>query len=399
MGQYAETVLSGVIDVDDANTSEHARNVTEGLHYYWNESQEASLLAWSSNRGVLPEATNVKHEWFEASDMPLWDVVATGAAAGATPQPVITNANYFQVDDIVEFPDVTPASATQSNQAIITAKSTTTLTLAPIGVGLTTVAAIPAGTRIFNYASTSAELSTSPGTKSVEHVNSYNYPIFLRINYGLGIFEKGSKHYTGDQLKTRREQARRRIKKAFNRTAIFGKRDTFTDATSGRPQYMAGGAREFIDANASENVLDWSAGLTERDLDEYLIEGPLRAGSPHRTWHCSSELFNEIHQLWKGKEQTNGPNTTEFGVNITRYLAPGGKTVDLINDENFTDAYEGFGMLIDHEAFKLVPFSEEGLFQYHPNMHDQDVAGVIHEFRIIGTFQVSRAEFLGYQHI
>jgi hypothetical protein len=215
----------------------------------------------------------------------------------------------------------------------------------------------------------------------------------------LGIFEKGTKHYTGDPLANRRRQARRNIKKAFNRLAMFGKRDSFTDATSGRPKYTPGGAREFIDSNAAENVLDWSAGLTTRRLDEYLIEGPLRAGSMHRTWHCSSELFNEVHQLWKDKEVTSGVRSTEFGVNITRYNAPGGKTVDLINDENFTDAYEGFGMIIDHEAFKLVPFSEEGLFQWHPNMQAQDVAGVIHEFRIIGTFQVSRAEFLGYQHI
>lgn len=398
MGQYSTEVISGVIDVDDVNSSQQARNVTLGLNYYWNESQEASLIAFSSKRGILPAATNVKHEWHESSDFPLWDTTTTTVATGATPVIIVSNANFHQVDDILEFTDVTP-SGTVSNQAIITAKSGTSMTLAPIGTGMLTVVATPSGTRIYNFTSTSAELSTTPGTKSVQHVNGFNYPIFLRVNYGLGVFEIGTKHYTGpDPLMTRRKEARRRIKKAFNRSVIFGKRDTFTDSTSSRPQFMVGGAREFIDSNASENVLDWSSGLTERDLDEYLIEGPLRAGSGHRTWHASSELFNEVHQLWKGKEQTNGPNTTTFGVNITRYLAPGGKIVDLINDENFTDGYEGFGLMVDHESFKLVPFAEEGLFQWHPNMQAQDVAGVIHEFRIIGTVQVSRAEHLGYQH-
>lgn len=398
MGQFASSVISGVIDVDDRTSSEQVRDVTQGLNYYWNESQEAALIAISSKRKVLPVATNVKHEWTESSDFPLWDTVATGFTAAAAPTVVITNANYFQVDDVIEFPDATVASG-QTNQAIVTAKSTTSLTLAPIGDSNTNVCAVTAGTRVFNFTSTSAELSSTPGTKAVQNANAYNYPIFLRINYGLGIFEKGTKQYTGDPLRNLRTQARRRIKKAFNRTAIFGKRDSFTDATSGRPQYMPGGLRYFIDANASENVLDWSDGLNERDLDEYLIEGPLRAGGMYRSWHCSSELFNEVHQLWKAKEYTNGPSTTEFGVHITRYKAPGGKVVDLINDETFTDAYEGFGVLVDHDSFGIVPFSEEGLLQWHPNMQDQDVAGVIHEYRIIGTFEVSRAEHHGYQHL
>jgi len=64
----------------------------------------------------------------------------------------------------------------------------------------------------------------------------------------------------------------------------------------------------------------------------------------------------------------------------------------------FEEAYEGAGLIIDHQNIDYRGFSENGNFQHHENIQANDVAGVANEWRLIATIVVKRTETHAWMH-
>ena len=387
MSVYAETTIVGALGVDDVNTSKQARDVTRGLYEVYDDNHLAPMLAFSSATARGRVARNYKIEWHKKDLFPRWDVIVTGSALGTTASIVITNANYFAVGDSLDFPDATWTSGTYTTQGYVYAKSTTTLTIHPVGE--TQLPALVAGTRVHNMSNSSEDYSAMPTSKVVKDDNEYNYIQFMREPFKVGLIQEGMDQYTGSEEEERKNEKGRNIKMSWERQMIFGDRDKKT-GPGGETIFFMRGLKKQIEADAGNNILDWSAGLTQSQFNEWLIEGPAKFGSK-KVLYCSSDLFNKIHDLWLAKERT-ALETNVMGVDIMRYRAPGGKIISLVHHHMFEQAYEGAGILVDHMFADLRPYSKNGAFQYHPDIQAPDIAGMANEWRIIASMEWGRSE-------
>jgi len=389
---YADTVLTGTLGVDDVLTSKQARDVTKGLYMLYDTNNLAPMTAVLAKIMTGRPAKNYKIEWHKKDIFPHWDTVVTGASAGATAQIVITNADYFKVGDVLEFPDASPTSS-QTDQVVVTAKSSTTLTLAPVGAS--TICAIANGSKVHILSDSSEEYSTMPAVKVVKDVSDYNYIHFMRLPYKIGNIQKDMQQYTGPERTERREETNKEIRMMFERQLIFGERDK-KSGTTGNKFFMRG-MKKFIESGDGNNILDWSAGLTESQLDEYLIEGPCKYGSQRKFWFMSSELFLKVHELAKQKQRIQG-TVNYLGLALIRYIAPNGKVLYMIHHHMFEESYEGAGLILDPQYAEIRPYGTQGAFQFHPEIQPNDVAGIADEWRIIASLEVGRTEPHGWQH-
>ncbi len=390
MSVYAATAIAGVLGVDDVNTSKQARDVTRGLYEVYDDNHLAPMLAFSSATARGRVARNYKIEWHKKDLFPRWDIVTSTTTAGTSKSVVITNADWFAVGDSLVFPDATYSSG-NSIHGYVNAKTGTTLTVKPVGE--TNIAAISAGERVHNMSNSSEDYSSMPTSKVVKDTNEFNYIQFMREPFKVGIIQEGMDQYTGSEEEERKNEKGRNIKMSWERQMIFGERDKETGAGGERLFFMRG-LKKQIEADAGNNILDWSGGLTQSQWNEWLIEGPAKFGSK-KVLYCSSELFNKIHDLWLAKERTS-IETNIMGVDIMKYRAPGGKIISLVHHHMFEEAYQGCGILVDHLFADLRPYSKAGAFQYHPNIQANDVAGLANEWRIIASMEWGRSEPHGW---
>ena len=401
MSLYAATQITGTVGVDDKLAGKEIRDVDSGLYELVDQNNLHPFIAVAAYLKSGRTAKNYKVEWTTKDIFPHWDVVATGFNAGAADTAcsvVITNADYFKVGDVIEFPEATVASG-KMNQAVVTVKSTTTLTIHPLDSAYG-VCAVAAGERVHNLSDSSEEYGTMPSIKLVKDVQEYNYVHFMRVPYAVGIFQMGTEQYTGEELAEREDETFKEIKMQFERQAIFGERGKYT-ATAGVKFFMRG-IVSYITNAAGDNILDWSAGLTEKQFDEWFVEGPGKFGSMKRDWYVSGELLTHIHDWAKTKERilaaggSGGPDT--LGLHITKYLAPNGKTLMIQQHHMFEESYSGAGLLVDQTHIDMRGFSENGSFQHHTNIQANDVAGQANEWRLISTIVVKRTETHGWMH-
>lgn len=398
---YAASQITGTVGVDDKLAGKEIRDVDTGLYELVDQNNLHPYIAMAASLTSGRTAKNYKVEWTQKDIFPHWDVVATGASAGAADTGVtivITNADYFKIGDVVEFPEATVA-ASKINQGVITAKSTTSLTVHPIDsdYGLCAVAV---GERVHNLSDSSAEYSTMPSIKLVKDAQEWNYVHFMRVPYAVGIFQMGTAQYTGDELDEREDETFKEIKMQFERQAIWGDRGKYTVSGTGVKFFMRG-IVTYINEADGDNILDWSAGLTESQFDEWFVEGPGKFGSMERDWYVSAELLTHIHTWAKTKERivsAGGQRKDELGLHITRYLAPNGKVLNIQQHHMFEEAYEGAGLIVDHQYVDFRGFQENGNFQHHTNIQANDVAGQANEWRLIATVVVKRTEMHGWMH-
>ena len=398
---YAATQITGTVGIDDKLAGKEIRDVDTGLYELVDQNNLHPFIAVMSSMSSGRTAKNYKVEWTQKDIFPHWDVVATGFSVGAADTActvVVTNADYFKVGDVIEFPEATVAAA-KINQAVVTVKSTTTLTIHPVDAAYG-CAVVVAGERIHNMSDSSSEYSVMPGIKLVKDVQVYNYVHFMRVPYAVGVFQMGTSQYTGEELDEREEETFKEIKMQFERQAIWGERGKYTDTTYGVKLFMRG-IVSWINQADGDNIYDWSAGMTEAQFDEWFIEGPGKFGSMERDWYVSAELLTHVHSWAKSKERilsAGGAKTDSLGLHITRYLAPNGKVLNIQQHHMFEQAYDGAGLIVDHASLDMRGFSENGNFQHHTNIQANDVPGEANEWRLISTVVVKRVEPHGWMH-
>jgi len=389
------TVMTGVLGKEDVLAGKEVRDVSKGLAYKYQSLNPVVALMAQMPKGRT--AYNPKVEWTRKDHLPRWDEISAVTTASGTSIVVTpTNVSYFKVGDVVQIPQLSPA-ATETDIGVVTAK-TTTITVSAIGFqsnGTTTQASFPtvtAGMNLHIIADASEEYSQRATMKVVQDVQEWNYVHFIRCSFAVGNILHDQQNYTGPEREERRQETHRDIRIQMEEAVIHGER-YYRDGTNGR-QFFSRGFRRFIQQGGGENILDWSAGLSEAQWDEFLLKGPCAAGigsEKARFGYFSNELYLKILEIGKAKERIVG-QVDMMGQNFTKYLAPGGITLYMKVHHLFTEDYEGAGLIIDPTRARLRPYGNQGVLQYHKDIQENDRAGVADEWRIIYSLEVDRIE-------
>ena len=403
---YAATAITGTIGVGDVLAGKQIRDVTSGLFMIVDDNHLAPFVAVTAKTNSIKKgkvAKNPKFEWTRKDVFPHWTAAATAANAGATLSFDVTAAegSFIKVGDVVDFPEMVIA-ATTTRTGYCTSISTDTLGLSPVGFqtdGSTalTFPAVVVGMKIQVLADASDEYSTMPTRKVVQDTQEHNFVQFLRVPYEIGNIELELSQYTGPERAERRSETLREIKMEFERVLIWGERG-FIAGSAGR-KYFSRGLKSSLTLAAGDNILDWSSGLTESQLDEYLVEGPCKFGGQSKFWFMSTDLFLKVNELAKGKERIVSNKVNSLGLAIREYLAPNGKRLFLHQHYMFEEAYEGAGLIVDPDYISVRPYGSQGVIKLHEEIQAPDAAGIADEWRILAGLQVDRTEPHGWQYV
>lgn len=413
--KQAATVLTGTLGADDVQSAKQIIDMTPGLQRLYKNIDPLFRIYNALSRGRT--ATNPKFNWLLKDEFPRWwyltTSVAESASAGATVvlKPAATAGGSvvtkgFSVGDVVQYPNGT-MNDSYTNIGVVSAISAgTSITVDPIGYasnGTSSDKKFPAttsGDKIVLLHMAAEEYSQSPTAKVVQDTTEWNYVNFLRVPYIIGNIEKDVSQYSGPERTERREETMRLIRIEAESNLIFGERYKIdTGAGSYGTQYFGRGFWEYIRNGAGTNILhNWTAGFTESDLDEYLVQGPCKAGygSDTRLWFMSTELYLKMTELMK-KKVGNLPEKNMFGLTFEQYKAPGGKSVLIREHHLFSDDHEGKGLIVDPSYAEIRPYGSQGTIRLLTDIQENDRAGIKDEWQVIFGLQVSRQEPHGIQ--
>lgn len=396
MPTYAGSVIVGDIGESEVLAGKQVRDVTKGFFMTYEKNQNYPLLALQQaavqTAGVNMRARNLKKEWTLKDFFPRWDTVSAITSGNGTATIVLTptNIDYFRVGSTVMF---FGGSGGATVYGVVTAK-TTTITVESITGGL--LPTIAAGNRIYRYSDSFTELSTLPTPLNVKDSQEYNYPQFMRAPVTIGIFEKGTQQYTGDEEMERKEEQDLEIRMNFERNLLWGERGKKT-INSKTAVFMRGVGR-YTEVLGGDNVLSWDGvNLTQSQWDDWLMEAT-KYGSQTKIMPVSGTLFRKIHSFSETKQRmeiaasVEGNRGRTIGINLINYMTPEGKILKLVRHHLIEEEHEGWGQIIDLPFLDVMPFADHALFEYHEGVNDPDLAGKSNEFWSIGTLQVRRPE-------
>jgi len=403
---YAADQITGTIGVEDVLAGKQIRDVDKGLYMILGDNHLAPMVAITGKTMAIKKravAKNPKFEWTRKDLFPRWTAAATAASAGTTLSFNVTadEGSFIKIGDEIEFPEMV-ISATTTRVFYVTSITTDTVGLSPVGFqtdGSTalTCPAVTVGMRMHILSDASDEYSTMPAVKVVKDTQEYNYVQFLRKPYIIGNIELEISQYTGPERTERRAETLREIKMEWEKVLIWGERG-YIAGSAGR-KYFSRGLKSSITLAAGNNILDWSGGLTESQLDEYLLEGPCKFGGQRKYWFMSTDLFLKVNELAKGKERIVNNKINSLGLAILEYKAPNGKILYLHQHYMFEEGYEGAGLIVDPEYIGVRPYGTQGAIKLHTEIQPNDAAGVADEWRILAGLQVDRTEPHGWQHV
>jgi len=406
MGMYAATQITGTIGVEDVLSGKQIRDVDKGLYMILDDNHLAPMVAVTAKTNAIKKrkvAKNPYFEWTRKDLFPRWTEAVTDDSAGTSLSFSVTSGegDFMKVGDVVEIPEMV-ISSTTTRVFYVTSVTTDAIVVSPVGFqtdGSTalTCPAITTGMKLHILADASDEYSTMPAVKVVQDTQEHNYVQFLRVPYIIGNIEEEIAQYTGPERAERRAETLREIKMGFEKVLIFGERG-YIAGSAGR-KYFSRGLKSYLDVAAGNNILDWSGGLTESQLDEYLIEGPCKFGGQRKYWFMSTDLFLKVNELAKNKERIISNKVNSLGLAILEYLAPNGKRLYLHQHYMFEEGHEGFGLIVDPQYLGVRPYGTQGTIKLHTEIQANDAAGVADEWRILAGLQVDRTEPHGYQHL
>ena len=385
------SVLTGTLGHEDVLTSKQMRDVSKGLYMKYQNISPLTSLLMKMPKGR--KATNPKVEWHYNEELPRWDTISSvSGASGATITVTPSNVSYFKVGDVVEIPQLNP-SATQTDVGVVTTK-TTTIVITAVGWqsnGSSTAATFPtvtAGMKLHIITDASEENSTAATMKVRQTEAEWNYISFKRCGYKIGNIEQEQAQYTGKERKQRKMETHRDIRIQCEEDLFHGER-YYRDGTDGR-QFFMRGFRRYLEQGGGSNLLDWSSGLTEEKFDAYLLKGPCQAGigSPTaRFGFFSNDLYLAILKIGKDKERIVGQQKI-LGQDFTIYLAPGGIKLYMKVHHLLKEEHEGAGLIVDPTRARIRPYGSRGQLEFHPEIQENDRAGVWDEWWTLFSLEV-----------
>jgi hypothetical protein len=407
--KQASTAIQGVLGVDDVQAAKQVIDMSPSLQKLYKNDTPLFRIFNMLPKG--PTATNYKINWLTKDEYPLWNYLTTSVAAGsagatvtlipATTSGGSADTTRFKVGDVVQVPDVVVTDSVTNLGVITQVNSGVSIVVDPIGYdsnGDSTdkaFGATTANSEIYTLHDASEEYSQSPTAKVVKDGTEWNYINFQRVPYIIGNIEKDMKQYSGPERTERSDETMKLARRGAENALIWGDRYKIATGAGGNgAQFFMRGFWEYIRVGAGSNILsNWTAGLSEKDWDEYLTQGPCKLGYGGNTrfLFCSTELYLKLHSLMKDKTG-NLPEASAFGMTFEKYKAPGGKTILIKEHALFSNAHEGKGLIVDPTMARIRPYGTQGTLRLLRDIQENDRAGIKDEWQSIFSLQLNRME-------
>lgn len=322
---------------------------------------DAPLTALLSKLDSEPTSDPHFH-WF---DEQIHEYAVTASAAFLATDTVITinDATVVKVGDILmnmrtlEKMRVTAVNVS-ANQITVTR-----------AFGTTAAAAGNAGDKLLCIGSAYGEGTGAPTAISFNPNARVNYcQIFKESIFLTGTAMKTALR-TGDPLANDRARALRRIAIKMERAFIFGEPKLATDA-NGQPLRTTAGLLYFIPAG---NVVDFSAGVTEKAWDEAL-EKIFTYGNNEKLALCGPRALTTVTRMAKLRGTINlVPTDQTYGLRLAEYISAHG-TLYLLRHPLFAKTPELSGnMLIVDPPFLVYRYLEGRDLSLLENVQAPDV--------------------------
>jgi hypothetical protein len=316
----------------------------------------APFLSLMLNINSEPTLT---HEFriFETRPNPQKALLASEGAAGATSTWNVATGKgtYFQLGDILRGKDVTYDSATETQEAIITAITADALS---VKANTNTAAAktlpvIPAGTMIQVWGNSFAQGTLSAKTNATVPLRRAFYTQIFKHSY------KVTKTHANNRLYGAPERDRLRGEKEIAHIIDIEKSllqsDGILDTSGTEPRTTLTGLINQI----STNVLEYGSTLTD-DLYfdfmtsvhnyRYATDGKLN----RRLVIASSKVISDINKIALANRQVMDV-TTLYGVDVSK-MVWAGRIWDFVEDPILSDFLDGWAIVIQPRYIKLREF-------------------------------------------
>lgn len=335
--------------------------------------------------------------WFDTRPAPETDVEAAdhveSATNGAAVSVTSTNPKYFKKNDIIEFPNVTPAAG-YTNVGFITAVDTSTgvLTVRPHDPGLKLMAGTTADA--INILFTSFEQgSTTTVPTLTRPIRGSNTSTILRDSYQV------AKTYENERFFGAPERARARAEKEIrhlvdlNKLLLFGKSITndFDTTYQTNARSTTKGFQNFI----TTNVMSYGGALTSSGLfdmmtqihqNSYGADGAM----DRRLVFCSSSFLSAINKLTLSGIRFQN-RATSWGASVTQ-IEWAGWTWDLVHDPTLTKFRPGYAFVLQPRYLMYKPYRTT---TFRANVQNPENDYVKDEFLTEANFKLRLEEVHG----
>ena len=312
------------------------------------EPYQTPFLQWLmfSNAGNSKKVINKtgKYSWFEDEFFPYQTTLLSDFAGGsATGNIVVASATglYLKVGDIVLL-------ESSDQMGYVTVISTDTITISTMD-GSTVLLAATAGDYVKIIGNLNNEYAGTPVAMSTEAIERYNYlTIFTESVATTGRDEAGEAWTDGE---SHDEQLEKKIKELKLKVERFMLLSTATPATRTISSYLWTYGQGLL-GRVTTNAQSYTSGsLTETIWNNYWSK-VLSKGSNRRHHYVGSQQMADINTLFGSKSVPNTTITTEYGVDMKRWVSTFG-IVDIIWDPILDGKYSKYGISIDPGTVKL----------------------------------------------
>lgn len=351
------TGVSGARVSDDLTSAEIVRDVSPAVLML--QDDKKSFMTYLSSLRT-EAAADVKFEWFEDEITPKTGTTGNtiaSAASGSTANidlSGLTNTVYLTVDDQIKFPSTGQIVRVNTVPSFASAVN---VTLGVNGVE----GAIGSGAQWTKIGDARDELSRlydgdTLHSVSVQPASAYNYTQTFRTAVGASRREKKRKLYTAQGSN---DYARQKVKALLEHCEkqehafLHGARTDTGATNTGRT--TTGGAISFISSGNTEAITT----LTEAEFEDFVRRITRYGATGKRTLFCSRYVASLISAWGRDRQRiTNPGRTVKHGVEIDKYLAGCGTTVEIVPTHALEGrpghttrgVWDGYALLLDMEG-------------------------------------------------
>ncbi len=304
---------------------------------------------------------NDTHSWYEDVLLPQKDHLDGSLAQGATSF-IVANGKKFSVNDTIWIRDA-------DAEGWVTAVSGNTLTVTWIAPAGGPAAGVALGASIVRIGNANRQDSTqgiAPTTKETQEDNYFQdmrHVVAASLQHLKGKYRVNPGDWE-NQLKKKGEE--HEIEK--EKTLLFGQAAAPANLGGNSPVAFSRGLYYF---NATYRTV-LGAALTRTTWDDFVVVPTNARVMGQENWwcFCSGRIQRQVSQFGYPYHQVS-TGAQEFGINVTKYLAPNGKTITMKAHPLFnTHGWDDLAILVNVSGDNLA-------YVYHSDMDTRQYEATI----------------------
>lgn len=309
------------------------------------EPDQSPLLVLTVNNKRKFAADQPKFEWFEKSEVPVWDVVASTQDYATTATTIlVTDITLYQVGDILLFPQASTSSAMEE-LALVGTLNTNSVVVTR-GFAGTTPAAVGSTQSIRIMGGALVEGSAPVAVRNQVAVAKASYCAIFKDTIDVSGTMDSTKAYAAPEGKRTELQmeALARHKQSIEAAGLWSA-GTASASASGSTWSTQG-----IKPTIITNVLDGATTFSLTKFNDF-SETAFRYGASEKLLMAAPKVLSAIN-YFSQKDLLTAVGDTKFGVKITRFLANGFGEFILANNFRMGDGISGKNGFQD-EAYSI----------------------------------------------